>query len=348
VRNDEGRLMSELSEDDIKLGAKVYVLNKLRDGKTGVDLEEEIRMNPCTEDEAFMYAGIGCEFNAPNIQNQIKELEDTPVFLRQQRLIIEKKKEKNITNNKEREVLTVKPMDDEKGGWFILEYPLIENAFKKSGDYFEPSNKAQYQIGVDTTQDRIAINGSNPAILVFKKSLIVNGEELGNYPVAIWISPTRLDIHFDEEVMKACMWYGCTANYELDRRTDFYRYFCKENAQLFLEWTPKIAMNPLKNKSPEYGTRSGDPFQLAQQLQIAKMYIDGTDNNNFNGHVHRIKYIELLKQLLKYDHLDRTKSDLVISLMMALLPVFGEAQLPKQELYKPKRLIPHYQIKIPA
>ena len=180
-------------------------------------------------------------------------------------------------------------------------------------------------------------------------SLIIDGKETGLYPVALWISPTRLDIHFDEEVRKACMWYGCTANYEIDRRTDFYRWFCSKESQLFLEWTPKIARNPLKpNKDPEYGTRSGDPFQLAQQLQVTKMYIDGTNIEDYNGHVHRIKYISLLKQLLDYDHLNRTKSDLVISLMMSLLPIFGESQVGKSETQRPKAILPKYAIKIPA
>ena len=202
-----------------------------------------------------------------------------------------------------------------------------------------------YQIGVDTTQDRIAIAGSNPAITVFKKSCIVNGEETGMYPVALWISPTRLDIHFDEEVLKACMWYGCTANYEIDRRTDFYRYFCKKNCQAFLEWTPKVLMNPLKpNKQQEYGSRSGDPFQLAQMLQISKWYVDGNSNEEYNGHIHRVKSLPMLKQILAYDHLDRTKSDLFVSLQMALVPCFGEIQNPVIPNYRPKSIMPTFKI----
>ena len=94
MKNEEGELISELSEEDIRLGAKVYVLNKLRDGKTGVDLEEEIRMNPCTEEEAFSYAWVGCELNSVHILNQIKWIEDNPTksYLRQNRLVLKKKK----------------------------------------------------------------------------------------------------------------------------------------------------------------------------------------------------------------------------------------------------------------
>jgi hypothetical protein len=310
-----------------------------------------VRKEPKTIDEAFYAGNDRCEFNAENITNAIKNEEANPSFWRQCRLVEKKEIEKSIfPHKKDKEKRTIGYMDDEKGGWFILEEPLKPNAFKESGGYFEPTNKIQYQVGVDTTQDRVAVAGSNPAITVFKKSLIVNGEETGLYPVALWISPTRLDIHFDDEVRKVSMWYGCESNYEIDRRTDFYRYFCKENCQAFLTWTPKIMMNPLKpNKQREYGSRSGDPFQLSQMLQISKWYIDGTRNDLYNGHVHRIKSIPLLKQALQYDHLDRTKSDLFVSLQMALVPVFGEMQMPiRTDLSTPIRVLPQYKIKIPA
>lgn len=343
--NEDGVQTSELNEEDIKLGAKYYVETKRRDGLEGVDLEEEVRMNPCTEEEAFLYAGVGCEFNAQNIQNQIKSEQDNPSYWRQARLVFKKEIKKAVTpNGKDKEIKSVSYMDDEKGGWFILETPNKENHFKYVGDHVEPLNKMMYQIGVDTTQDRIAISGSNPAITVFKKSCIIEGVEVGMYPVALWISPTRLDIHFDEEVLKAAMWYGCAANYEIDRRTDFYRYFCKENCESLLTWTPKIMMNPLKAKKPEYGSRSGDPFQLAQMLQISKWYIDGDSNEAYNGHVHRIKSIPMLKQALEYNHLDRTKSDLLVSLQMALVAVFGEQQMPVISA-QVKQILPTYQIK---
>lgn len=349
VRNDEGDLISELSEEDIKLGAKVYVLNKLRDGKTGVDLEEEIRMNPCTEEEAFLYAGVGCEYNAVNFQNQIKWIEDNPgqCYWRQSRLVLKKENIPSVVIGKNpKEKREVSYIDDTKGGWFILEEPSKPNAFSDRNGYLEPTNKIAYQIGVDTTQDRIAISGSNPAITVFKKSCIIDGVETGLYPVALWISPTRLDVHFDEEVLKASLFWGCEANYEIDRRTDFYRYFCNENCQSFLTWTPKVMMNPLKKKSPEYGSRSGDPFQLAQMLQISKLYADGDNNEVYNGHIHRVKHIGLIQQGLHYNHLDRTKSDLWVSLQMALVPVFGEMQLPvKIQSGIPKSILPQYKIK---
>lgn len=152
-RNEEGELISEISEDDVRLGAKVYVMYKRRDGLEGTDLEEEVRMNPCDEDEAFMYAGQGCEFNAPNILRQIKELEDDKPFLRQMRLVPESKAIKSIFPGvKDKEDIIAKPMDDTKGGWFIWELPNKPNHFESRGGYIEPLNKSMYQIGVDTTR----------------------------------------------------------------------------------------------------------------------------------------------------------------------------------------------------
>lgn len=305
-----------------------------------------VRKEPKTIDEAFYAGNDKCEFNAENVVNQIRQLETDPVLLRQIRLIDKEQIGQDAYGMK-----TVKKvigfMDDVKGGWFLLEKPNKENAFKESGGHIEPMNKAMYQIGVDTTQDRIAANGSCPAIVVFKKSCIINGNEMGMYPVAMWISPTRLDIHFDEEVLKAAKWYGCTVNYENDRRTDFIFYFNKMRAARFLDWTPSVFQNPNKRGGfkAEVGSRSGDMFQLAQQLQIAKMYIDGTDNEYYNGHVHRIQYPTLLNQLLKYDHLDRTKSDQVVALMMALAPVLGEMQRPIQP-QRTAAIFPTYQLKM--
>lgn len=329
-------------------GAKSIIA---KDGsmKEGAQKMEFRRDFPTSENDLFAFAAGICEFNEDNIIAQMKWVEYNPseCYWRQMRLV----PKKVIIDKVETKVIS--PMDDKKGGWYILEFPNVQNRFINRGGYIEPNNSASYQIGVDTTQDRIAIAGSNPAICVFKKSclLMVDGQltETGLYPVALWVSPTRMDIHFDEEVLNAALWYGCPVNYEIDRRTDFYRYFCDEKCQLMLTWTPTIMQNPLKpNKLLEYGSRSGDPFQLAQMLQISKWYVDGDSQEVYNGHVHRVKHIPLLKEIKYYDHLERTKSDLFISLQMALVAVFGEMRNPVKRPAQKQPMIPTYKLKIPA
>lgn len=342
-----GNGKTRLNDHEIKLGAKAYLL-KIREPLTGIQLEEEIRQNPFDEEEMFMFAGFNCEFSAKNLQMQIKELEENPPYFRQMRFNILNTEVKSIFPGKPSKfVKSIKPMDATSGGWFIHELPRTPNDFSDRNGYLEPKSQL-YTIGVDTTKDMVSVHGSKPRILVFMKSLIEEGEELGMKPVAMYMADTRLDVHFDEEVLKACMFYGCKANYEIDARSDYYRYFSQQSCGQFLEWTPNIMRNPVKpNMKIEPGTRSGDVFQFAQQLQLLKAYVDGTDQDIFNGHVHRIKYISLLKQLLKFDNADRTKSDEVIALAMALAPIFASQNIPAP-FRGVKQILPTYKIKIMA
>lgn len=341
--NEDGILISELSEDDIKLGAKYYVEVKRRDGLEGIDLEEETRMNPCTEEEAFLYAGIGCEFNSINIQKQIKELEEDPPYLRRMRLVPEKKITKSIFPNKP-DIVSIlsKPMDDEKGEWLIYELPEIQNHFKDRGGYLEPLNTSRYGAGADTTKENPTPtkNGSKPVIVIMDK--------IKMYPVAMYVGNPRIPVHMDEQALLGCKLYGCRINYEIDARTDYYRFFVKNNAQHFLVWTPKIMLNPVKrNNKAEPGVRSGDPFQFAAQTTIIKSYIDGTDKDVYNGHVHKIVFISILKQLLKFNVNDRTEFDEVIALIMALTEIFSDLETASIDMLSNKiKILPQFKIKM--
>lgn len=342
-RNEDGELISELSEEDISLGAKVYVMHKRREGLEGTDLEEEVRMNPCDEDEAFMYAGQGCEFNAANIKKQIKELEDNPVFLRKMRFVPEKEIIKSIViGKKDKERIIGKPMDDEKGEWLIYELPKKHNHWRDNNGYIEPLNTETYGAGADTTKENPTptTHGSKPVIVIMNK--------ITKCIVAMYVGNPRLPMHMDEQALLGCKIYGCRINYEIDARTDYYRYFCKNNASAFLCWTPKIMLNPVKkNNKIEPGVRSGDIFQFAQQTTIIKSFIDGTDKDVYNGYVQNIYYISVLKQLLRFDISNRTEFDEVIALIMALVEIFAEietASLP--QMIKPIQILPTYNIKV--
>lgn len=339
--------IGDLTEEDVRLGAKKYLLRK-REGLKDTLLEEEIRQNPFDEDEMFLYAGFGCEFNATNINKKLKQLEDNPIYLRQVRLVPADKIIKSIIPKKPDIIKkAVTMMDDEKGAWLILEEPNEPNKIKQFGVYLEPDNTDLYVIGIDTTKDLEAISGSIPIATVIKKSCIVDGVETGLKPVAMRISKTRLGVHFDQEIALACIWYGCKASYEIDARDDYYRFFNSQDMRSFIEWTPIALRSPTnKNQKIEPGVRSGNPFQLYQQLQIAKMYVDGDDPVNYNGNVHRIEFPSLLRQLLTYDHSDRTKSDEAISFFMGLVTMMGQQQAPKKLESGTIQILPTYKIKM--
>ena len=232
----------------------------------------------------------------------------------------------------------------------MYEKPIEENKYRKISSFIDPLNVQHYGIGVDTFKDEFAFSGSKGTICVFKKSCIINGVETGLYPVAMFVGRPRLLVHLYEEVLKACLWYGAKANFELDAGTQYYNYFSERGCNGFLQWTPKIAIDPIKagDKKIKPGTQSADPFALQAQLEYCKKYIDGDIPGGYNGHVHKIVFPELLQQLIDYNHSARTPYDQVISLMMAILPMMGILDITETPKYKPKAILPKYAIKIPA
>ena len=109
-------------------------------------------------------------------------------------------------------------------------------------------------------------------------------------------------------------------------------------------------LNPVKrNGKMEPGVRSGDPFQFAAQTTIIKSFVDGTDKDVYNGHVHKIPFISILKQLLRFDLTNRTEFDEVIALIMALVEIFSEIETASfNKIQTPIKVLPQFKIKMPA
>jgi hypothetical protein len=302
------------------------------------------RKEPITIDEALYEGNDKCEFSAENLLKQIQLLELTPKYLRRIRLIDERKIIKSdLPHVKDKEKRSIKWMDDSNGGWLLLEEPTDKNRFTVFNGLISPENMANYCIGVDTFRIGHAEEGSQGTICVFKKSCVINGAETGNYPVAFYSGRPKLIQHLYDEVIKACMFYGCKVNFEISAGDFFYGYFHEKDCLDLLYWTPAVDPNK-KNFQLKPGTESASPFELAAQLEAAKMYIDGTDPHGYNGNVHLIQFPSLLKQCLKYDHAKRTPYDEVIALMMALLPAIKIPEKPKNDITRPQTLMPTYNL----
>lgn len=312
----------------------------------GEQLMEHRRDFPLDEHDMFAFETGVCEFNEANFITQLRWLESNPKFIRRCRLYRERVTKKNIYNDKEESWDEIRYMDDEKGEWFLYEKPEKENLYDHRGK-LQALNGLRYSIGVDTIKSGFSSNGSTATICILKKSHVVEGVEKGLYPVALYMGQPRLMQHFNEQVLMACMWFGSKVNFEIDAGTGFYDYFLSKDATSFLEWTPRIAIDVTK-KHPliKPGTESANPYQFAMQLEVAKKYFDGTQVDGYNGNVHRVVYPVMLNQGLEYNHEDRTKSDVIISLMMALLPCFGSVDYKEENISKPKKILPTYKIKM--
>lgn len=326
-------------------GARTIILRQ-REGLEGMELMDHRRDYPLDEYDMFAFEVGLCEFNEANFIAQLQWLEANPVYLRKCRLYRELVTKKNQFNAKEDKFHEIRFMDDDAGSWLLFEPPEKANLFDHRGR-MRPLNTSLYSIGVDTIKSGFTTGGSTATICVFKKSHIVEGVEMGLYPVALYMGKPRLMNHLFEEVLKACLWYGAKVNFEIDAGSAYYDYFVAMDADLFLEWTPRIAIDPAKRHPLiKPGTESGNPYQFAMQLEVAKKYFDGTIPDGYNGNVHRVVFPIMLRQGLEYNHSDRTKSDVIISLMMALLPCFGTLDYINPAPLKPKRILPTYKLKM--
>lgn len=319
-------------------GAKTVILAE-RALKEGEQLMEHRRDFPLDEYDMFAFETGACEFNEKNFRERIMYLEDHPeeCYWRQVRLY--------DVYNPVTKKLEVEFADDHKGECWLYEKPNEPNKYSNLGGVLEPKNTLLYGGGADTYRNIFAINGSDGALYVFKKSLLVNGVETGLYPVFKFVGRPKLIKQFNRQAFLMCLWYGCKINYEIDAGTWFYEDFMEWNALRFLEWEP--ARDPIRKiKLIKPGTESAQPFQLAKQLEVAKLFFDGNRVDGYNGNVHRVTDIPLLKQGLEYNHSERTPYHSIVAFMMAILPCFAAPMV----IPPPRKqsIMPMYRLKIPA
>jgi hypothetical protein len=330
VLSNEGKWITE--------GSRTIILRE-RARLEGEQLMEHRRDYPLDIYDMFAFETGACEFDEARLVKRIQYLEENPQegYWRRCSLLEEYDKE-------EKKVL-VKFIDNEKGDWFINEFPEIENNYLDRNGTLEPLATDLYSAGVDTYRNVFAVNGSDGSISIIKKSNVVEGIETGLYPVAFFIGRPKLIKQFNRQVLLGCMLFGCKVNFEIDAGTWFYEDFLEWGALEFLEWTPAIDLTN-KNFKIKPGTESANPFQLAKQLEVAKIYFDGTRMDDYNGNIHRVNYVPLLKEALEYNHSERTPYHLIVSFMMALLPLFGKPHRYTQQQSKPKAILPKFNIRL--
>lgn len=344
VMGNDGKLITEGSRT-ILLREREAIEEAVRAGIGEVEqLMEHRRDYPLTEFDMFAFEAGNCEFNERMLTHKIEELENDPVFLRRGRLTINEKLIKaQHPGQVDRRERSVGFIDDDNGEWLVYEWPNKPNDFDQYNDNISPRNAITYTAGVDTFRIGFAEDGSKGTICIFKKSHVINGEEMGCYPVALYTGRPRLVQFLYDEIMKACMWYGCKVNIEISAGDYYYGYFHEKGCVDILYWTP--ARDPHnKNQKVKPGTETASPFELAAQLEAAKIFFDGNNAEMYNGNIHRVVFKELLEQALAYDHSERTPSDLIIALMMALLPALRPQpfDIPPD---KPKNLLPMYEVR---
>lgn len=302
VKRDEdtGEVISELSEDDIRKGSYHYVKVKRREGLEGIALEEEIRQNPCDEDEAFLSAVSDCHFNSLNIKKKQKAIEQSPPSLRKVSFF------RALDQ-------TVSWRDDEDGFWNILAFPPSEKQNKSTiqDKLKKPSNILDYVMGVDgfSASQGGRKYGSNAAGFVMNRNTM-------QY-IAMYFGRPRTKELYHEQILLASEFYGCKV--WIEKTADSYFEYFKDRGRLgYLGKYPFSCIDPDKKESAEryYGFPI-NPFAMTRQMDTMMGYID---NDPVTGETYcsSIEFSILLEQLLIFEAEKRTDYDAVVAAMITL------------------------------
>lgn len=313
-----GETISEVSEEDIKLGARAYVLGR-REGLTGELLEEEIRQNPCTVQEMFEAANVGCTFNSYNINLRKKELSDKDIYKR------------NIIFYRDEDNYKVKwrdANDNEKNfHWRVTWMPENENAnkFEIYAGARTPGRADDGAISVDSYSNSQGGRkyGSKACALIGRKNDLLDPQNTGKPIGMLYGRPAEKDL-LHQQVLLAGEYFGYPIWYE-HTADDYYGYFKDRGMLGYLGKYPKSLIDPTKVDSQERhkGTPI-TPFSLTKQLDNGVSF--------FENHCDKIDFIEILDNALLFDPTDRTKFDIIVSFLI-LITVLMERTPAKQ---KPK------------
>lgn len=299
-----GDTVSEISEDDIKKGARAYVLSR-RNGLTGDLLEEEIRMNPCTVQEMFEAANTGCAFNSYNINQRKRGLEEKPVY----------KRKKLFTRNPDTQLVEIRDITDNEKSfhWEFTWLPKPENANKKiyNGAIQLPDNTEDGAIAVDSYSNSQGGRkyGSKACALVGRRNDLLDPENTGKPIGMLYGRPSEKDMLHNQVLLCAeyfgyLVWYEHTAD-------DYDGYFKDRGRTSYLGKYPKSMIDPNKRENADRhrGTPI-TPFSLTKQLDNGISY--------FEHHCDKIDWIEILDNALLFDPYDRTKFDIVVTFLILI------------------------------
>lgn len=301
-----GITISELTEEDIKLGARVYVLVKRREGLTGDLLEEEIRMNPCTIEEMFEAANTGCAFNSYNISQRQKELGETPIYKRKvlffRDMDTQKVKWRDATKN------------DENFHWKLTQFPPDgkDNKYFYDGKLRKPGRAEDGAIAVDSYSNSQGGRkyGSKASAWIGRKYDILDPHNTGKAIGHLYGRPPVKDI-LHEQVLLAAEYFGYPAWYE-HTADDYLSYFRDRGKVGYLGTYPLSTIDPIKRSTADrFKGVPTTPFSLTKQLDAGISY--------FEYHCDKIDFEELLENAKIFDPYARTEFDAVVAFLMLLV-----------------------------
>jgi hypothetical protein len=316
-----GMVVSELTEEDIRLGAKQYVMVKRREGLSGQSLEEEIRMNPCSTDEMFEAANIGCAFNSYNIHQRKKSLAENPILKR--KVIFERDEQTQLVKWR------FARKDEEHFHWRITAFPEPgqENKFKFIDRSKAPGRTDIGCITVDGYSNSQGGRkyGSKASAWIGLKYDVSNPNNTGKVIGHLYGRPSEKEM-LHQQVLLAGEYFGFAAWWE-HNADDYLSYYRERGKVNYLGRYPLSTIDPTKRTDADrFRGFPTTPFSLTRQLDAGISY--------FENYCDLIDFEELLDMALLFDPYDRTAYDCVVAFLM-LLVVLTEPVAAKNPTKRP-------------
>jgi hypothetical protein len=311
----------DLTEEDIKLGAKKYLENK-RSQLTGTMLEEEIRMNPFDEREVFMSANTNCVFNIINISEREEYLIANPVYKRS--VVFYRDMQQNVKWRDARQ--------GEDFCWKITWFPPEKecNKFITDGKVRKPGRIQDGAIAVDSYSNSQGGRkyGSKASAWIGRRYDMNDPENSGKPIGHLYGRPAVKDM-LHEQVMLAAEYYGYQIFFE--HVADDYEGYFRERGKLHYLGKYPLGLIPLEKRATTTRHRGTPitPFSLTKQLDNGIAY--------FEYHCDLIDFEEILTTAKVFDPYNRTEYDcivaflILISVLMETTPI---SQRPKESIVK--------------
>lgn len=303
---------------DPLIGAKQW-LQVTRDMKADdpEDQAEEVRKNPFTWQEVFKGANNRCNFELEDLNEQIAAVEEECRLLGQQENGRRMKMEKRSDGEKH-------PVENKSGMWYFLEFCKDNNKTAYKGNVKCPANTILGCGGLDTYANaKNPVDPGSDACLIVMSRYNALDPENSHRPIAMFLGRPTTKEDFHDQIFWGLEYFGIDMLAER-APTDWEDYAIRHRLAADLE-SPKLygylITAKRANGSETYGIHpSGREYMeqhLTEMIEYAK----------FN--MKKIRFLRLLKDMLKFDIKERTDYDACMAFGYSLMGLKKWQQIEK-------------------
>ena len=303
------------------IGAKEYLeINRKALENDPEELAEQIRKYPFTWQEVFKGANNRCNFDLEDLNEQIAIVEAECLLLGQQENGRRMRMEKRSDGEKH-------PVDDKKGMWYFLYFEKDNNKNVYKGSVKCPNNTILGCGGLDTYANaKNPVDPGSDACLIVMSRYNALDPENSHRPIAMFLGRPTTKEDFHDQIYWGLEYFGIKMLAER-APTDWEDYAIRHRLAADLE-SPKLygylVTAKRANGSETYGIHpSGKEYMeqhLTEMIEYAK----------FN--MKKIKFLRLLKDMLKFDIKERTDYDACMAFGYSLMGLKEWKQIEKIEV----------------